>query len=79
VITATATTGEQTVTLGFATQYKEEQANSTFITLTGTTLTAGDHVYMHCDVDAAGTTATMTDVRINAHPKVFYTVTSTSE
>ena len=78
VIANRAITGEQTVTLGLATQNNEEQATSAAITITGTPV-AGDHLYMHCDIDAAGTTATMANVRINAMAKVFYTVTSTSE
>ena len=78
VIANRATTGEQTVTLGFATQYREEQATSAAITLTGTP-GAGDHVYMHCDVDATGTTTNASNTRINAAAKVFFTTTSTSE
>lgn len=80
VISARATTNEQLITFGLAQQYREEQATSPAITLTNTPV-AGDHIYMHCDINAAGSTTGggMANVRINATPKVFYTVNSTSE
>lgn len=76
-------TGQQNVTLGLATQYKEEIGTSAPITLNGTPA-AGDHVYMHCDIDATLTTAGTTgdeiaDVRIHPYVKVSYTKTKISE
>ena len=78
VIQDRSVTGEQAVTMALATQYKEENATSSAITINDTPV-AGDQLYMHCDVDATATSATMTNVRINAMAKVFYTVTSESE
>lgn len=80
VIANRATTGEQTVTLALATQYKEECATSAAITITGTPA-AGDHVYMHCDVDATLSTVNteISALRINSMAKVFYTVSSMDE
>ena len=79
VVATVTTAGEQTVTLGLATQYKEEQATSAAITLNGTAA-AGARLYMHCDVDATLTTAnSMADVRILPMAKVFYTTVSNSE
>ncbi len=78
VIQNKSTTGEQTVTLVLATQYKEENATSAAITINDTPA-AGDHLYMHCDVDASGTTANMTDVRIHPVAKVNYTITQLTE
>lgn len=78
VVAARATTGEQTITLTFSGQYKEECATSAAITITGTPA-AGDHLYMHCDIDATGTTATIADIRINSTFKVFYSINNLSE
>ena len=69
VIQDRSVTGEQAVTMALATQYKEENATSSAITINDTPV-AGDQLYMHCDVDATATSATMTNVRINAMAKV---------
>ena len=77
VVPDRTTTGEQAVTLGFgsSSQYDEECAPSTAITINSSP-TAGDHIYMHCDVDATLTTVdTISAMRTNAMAKVFYTVT----
>jgi hypothetical protein len=83
VIANKATTGEQDVSISFtgSAQYKLEHATSNAITITSTPA-AGDHLFMHCDVNATGTNitgGTIADVRIAAVAKVFYTVTGESE
>jgi hypothetical protein len=78
VIANRATTGEQTATMTFATTSKEQHATTAAITLQGTAA-AGAHIYMHCDVDATGTTATMADVKIIATPKIEYAIGSRSD
>lgn len=79
VIPDTNTTNEQTVTLGLATQYKEETAESAAITVNSSPA-AGDTIYGHCDIDATGTTANaMSNVRIMSTVKVYYTVTQITE
>ena len=78
VIAARPISGGGTISLAFTTQYAEENATSGAITVQGTTPAAGDHLYGLCVV-AAGTTAGVTDVRLNAVAKVFYTVTQISE
>jgi hypothetical protein len=83
-IAAKGTSLEQNVTINFTggVQYREEQGTSAAITLSGvSTFNGGDHIYMHCDIDATLSTVNteISAVRINAAAKVFYTVTSTSE
>lgn len=74
-----STTGEQTVTLAMGTDNQEEQATSAAITINDTPV-AGDRLYMHCDVDATGTTVnSISGVRILSTAKVFFTVTGESE
>ena len=79
VVGARSTANEALVTISFvsAAQYSEQHATSGAITINGSPA-AGDHLYMHCEIDATNG-ATMANVRINAMVKVFYTVTSTSE
>lgn len=78
VETDRAATGEQSVTIALATQYKWEQATSAAITLQGTPA-AGELIVGHCDIDATGTTATMADVRILDLLKVEYPRTGFSD
>ena len=71
------TTGGATVTLGtFAATSREEAAVSGNITVQNTPA-AGDHIYGHCNWTS--NTTTITEFRLNAVAKVYYTVTGESE
>ena len=77
--TAHSTTGEQTVTLTPATQYRPVAATSAAITINGTVADGGT-IFGSCEVDATGTTsAQMTDFRALARATVAISVNSLSD
>lgn len=76
---AHSTTGEQTVTLTPATQYRPVAATSAAITLNGTVADGGE-IVGSCEVDAGGTTsAQMTDFRASADARIQLLTNSRSD
>jgi hypothetical protein len=77
--TAHSTTGEQTVTLTPAVQYRPVAATSAAITINGTVADGGT-IFGSCEVDATSTTSTqMTDFRALARATVQISVNSWSD